>query len=236
MLKIDNSLLVEVGLGGLPDTEKNSFLKHIYETLEMRVGVRLADQMTNEQLDEFERYFEAKDDAGAFKWLETNFPNYKEIVQQEFDKLKAEVAQSAPQILATSQQAARTPAAAAGAAQPAAGQAAIPPMPAPAPGQPPVTSAPPLQATGPQPSPTPVPQPAVPPMPSPATPNPGPGSVTPTPSPEPPIQPYAADPPTLPPTPPTPPPGPNPPNPDPVPPMMPPYPQEQPPAGPGPSQ
>lgn len=104
MLKIDNSLLVEVGLGSLPAGEKNSFLKHVYETLEMRVGIRLADQMSNQQLDEFERYFEAKDDAGAFKWLETNFPNYKDIVQQEFDKLKAEVAQSAPQILAASQQ------------------------------------------------------------------------------------------------------------------------------------
>lgn len=103
MLKIDNSLLQEVGLGGLPDSEKNSFLKHIYETLEMRVGVRLADQMTNQQLDEFEQYFEAKDDAGAFQWLETNFPNYKDIVQQEFDKLKAEITQTAPQILAASQ-------------------------------------------------------------------------------------------------------------------------------------
>ena len=92
MLKIDNSLLEEVGLAALPASEKNSFLKHIYETLEMRVGIRLADQMTNQQLDEFEKYFEAKDDAGAFKWLETNFPNYKEIVQQEFDKLKSEVA------------------------------------------------------------------------------------------------------------------------------------------------
>lgn len=109
MLKIDNNLLQELGLAGLPDTEKNSFLKHIYETLEMRVGVRLADQMTNEQLDEFERYFEAKDDAGAFKWLETNFPNYKEIVQQEFDKLKGEVAQNAPQILAASQANAQQP-------------------------------------------------------------------------------------------------------------------------------
>ena len=106
MLKIDNSLLQEVGLGALPDAEKNSFLKHIYETLEMRVGVRLADQMTNQQLDEFERYFEAKDDAGAFQWLETNFPNYKEIVQQEFDKLKSEVTLTAPQILAASQSAA----------------------------------------------------------------------------------------------------------------------------------
>lgn len=99
MLKIDNNLLQDIGLATLPDSEKNSLLKHIYETLEMRVGMRLADQMTNEQLDEFERYFEAKDDAGAFAWLESNFPNYKDIVQEEFDKLKGEVAQAAPQIL-----------------------------------------------------------------------------------------------------------------------------------------
>lgn len=103
MLKIDNTLLQEIGLGTLPEGEKNSLLKHIYETLEMRVGIRLADQMSNQQLDEFEQYFEAKDDAGAFKWLESNFPNYKDIVQEEFDKLKAEVAQSAPQILASAQ-------------------------------------------------------------------------------------------------------------------------------------
>ena len=104
-IKIDNDLLQQLGLASLPDAEKNSLLRHIYETLEMRVGMRLADQMSNEQLDEFEKYFDAKDDAGAFKWLETNFPNYKEIVQQEFDKLKVEVGQSAPQILAASQQA-----------------------------------------------------------------------------------------------------------------------------------
>lgn len=103
MLKIDNNLLQELGLGQLPDAEKNSLLKHVYETLEMRVGMRLADQMSNEQLDEFERYFEAKDDAGAFKWLESNFPNYKEIVQEEFDKLKIEVGQSALQILGAAQ-------------------------------------------------------------------------------------------------------------------------------------
>src|ERR1700712_2199054 len=103
MLKIDNTLLQDIGLGTLPEGEKNSLLKHIYETLEMRVGIRLADQMSNQQLDEFEQYFEAKDDAGAFKWLEANFPNYKDIVQEEFDKLKIEVGQAAPQILASSQ-------------------------------------------------------------------------------------------------------------------------------------
>lgn len=103
-LKIDDALLAELGLASLPAHEKESLRQHIYETLEMRVGMRLADQMTNEQLDEFETYFNAKDDAGAFRWLETNFPNYKDIVAEEFNKLKAEVGQSAPQILAASQQ------------------------------------------------------------------------------------------------------------------------------------
>ena len=41
-IKIDNDLLVELGLGSLPDAEKNGLLKHIYETLEMNVGMRLA--------------------------------------------------------------------------------------------------------------------------------------------------------------------------------------------------
>lgn len=145
MLKIDNNLLVEVGLGGLPDSEKNSFLKHIYDTLEMRVGIRLADQMTNEQLDEFERYFEAKDDAGAFKWLETNFPNYKEIVQEEFDKLKAEVKQTAPQILAAS--GAGAPSTQEAPSTPVAQPGVVPPAPSPQPSVPPVE--PPLPASQP---------------------------------------------------------------------------------------
>jgi hypothetical protein len=102
MIQINDNLLLEIGLGQLPQTEKRGLLNHIYETLELRVGMRLADQMSNQQLDEFERYFEAKDDKGAFTWLESNFPNYKDIVQEEFDKLKAEVAQSAPQILSAS--------------------------------------------------------------------------------------------------------------------------------------
>jgi uncharacterized protein DUF5663 len=177
MLKIDNTLLEEVGLSGLPASEKNSFLKHIYETLEMRVGIRLADQMTNQQLDEFEKYFEAKDDAGAFKWLETNFPNYKEIVQQEFDKLKGEVSQSAPQILSASQDKA---AQAQASGQPPASSPVPPPAPAPQPGPPPAPgSVPPqppapIQQAPPPPAPAPPqpPSPQQPPVPSPAPPPP----------------------------------------------------------------
>jgi len=149
-LKIDDALLADLGLGALPKGEKDALRQHIYETLEMRVGMRLADQMTNEQLDEFETYFNAKDDAGAFRWLETNFPNYKDIVADEFNKLKTEVGSSAQQILSASQQQASMPAADPYQPQPAADsyQPAQPPMPDPY--QPPQTSQQPPQP--PQPS------------------------------------------------------------------------------------
>lgn len=104
MFKLDDNFLQELGLGTLPVAEKNKMLGHIYETLEMRVGMKLAEQMTNEQLDEFESFIDKNDEAGALKWLETNFPNYKQVVADELEKLKTEVKQAAPQILAAAQQ------------------------------------------------------------------------------------------------------------------------------------
>jgi hypothetical protein len=104
MFKLDDNLLQELGLGALSPEDKKVMLGHIYETLEMRVGMTLAQQMTNEQLDEFEGFIDSNDEAGALKWLETNFPDYKQVVAAELDKLKAEIKATAPQIVAASQQ------------------------------------------------------------------------------------------------------------------------------------
>lgn len=101
MIKLDDNLLAELGLHALPPEEKKNLLRHIYETLEMRVGTTLAQQMTDAQLDEFEGFINNNDEAGALHWLETNFPNYKDVVAHEFDLLKNEVRQTAPQILAS---------------------------------------------------------------------------------------------------------------------------------------
>lgn len=99
MFRLDDNLLTELGLGELPVAEKNKMLAHIYETLELRVGMRLAEQMSDTQLDEFEAFIDKNDEAGALKWLETNFPNYKEVVAQELDKLKTEIKAQAPAII-----------------------------------------------------------------------------------------------------------------------------------------
>lgn len=121
MIKLDDDLLQELGLAGLPPEEKKKLLAHIYETLEMRVGMKLAEQMSDAQLTEFEQFIDRNDEGGALKWLETNFPNYKDVVAAEFERLKSEIGQVAPQILATS-----------GGQQQAAPQQPQPPAPAPA--------------------------------------------------------------------------------------------------------
>jgi len=112
MFKLDDDLLQELGLGTLPPADKNRMLNFIYEKLEERVGMNLASQMTDQQLDEFERLMPVEGDTpeiiqqkerAALQWLEANFPNYKQVVADELEKLKAEVKQVAPQILASAQ-------------------------------------------------------------------------------------------------------------------------------------
>jgi len=99
MFQLDDNLLKELGLGDLPADEKNKMLAHIYETLELRVGMKLAEKMTDAQLDEFEGYIDRNDEDGALKWLESNFPNYKDTVADELNKLKEEIKAQAPAIM-----------------------------------------------------------------------------------------------------------------------------------------
>lgn len=104
MFKLDNNFLKDLGLDELPAEEKNKMLAHIYETLEMRVGMKLAEQMSDEQLDEFESYVNEDDQDGALKWLETNFPNYKQVVADELETLKKEISSNAKQIVTASKE------------------------------------------------------------------------------------------------------------------------------------
>lgn len=118
MFKLDDNLLRELGLGDLPPQEKNRMLAQIYETLEMRVGMRLAEGMSEDQLNEFEKLMPLATDTDeqkrqkeqdALKWLETNFPDYKQVVANELDKLKNEIKTAAPQILEAVKQQSQAP-------------------------------------------------------------------------------------------------------------------------------
>lgn len=90
--------LKEHGLEDLRPAEAGIVMQAVYETLEMRVGIYLADRFDNKQLDEFEVLIEAKDEKGASAWLLTNSPDYKEVVAREAASLFAEIRSTAGEI------------------------------------------------------------------------------------------------------------------------------------------
>jgi hypothetical protein len=90
MFQLDDQFLQSVGLGQLPDDQKQAFLQHTYETLEERVGMRLASGLSEAQLEEFEG-FAAQDEQKTYAWLSANVPDY-----QNHDEYK-QLADSAPE-------------------------------------------------------------------------------------------------------------------------------------------
>lgn len=129
MFQLDDQFLQSVGLGDLPEDQKEAFLQHTYETLEERVGTRLADSLSDDQLQEFEAFASQDEEKtygwlsahapdyttheeykqlaesapegtaplviaaeyASIKWLETNSPNYRDVVAEELNKLRDEI-------------------------------------------------------------------------------------------------------------------------------------------------
>lgn len=75
MFQLDDKFLEEIGLNSLPEEQKKPFLQHIYDELELRVGTKLSDGMSDEQLEEFESIIDRKDDI-IVEWLGKYVPDY----------------------------------------------------------------------------------------------------------------------------------------------------------------
>jgi len=76
MFQLDDKFLADIGLAELPEDQKKPFLQHIYNELEVRVGTRLSDGMSDAQLEEFEGIIDHKDEIISV-WLSTHAPDYQ---------------------------------------------------------------------------------------------------------------------------------------------------------------
>jgi len=76
MFQLDDKFLADIGLNDLPDDQKQAFLQHIYEELEMRVGTKLSDGLSDDQLEQFEKVID-HDQATIDAWLVQYSPNYQ---------------------------------------------------------------------------------------------------------------------------------------------------------------
>jgi hypothetical protein len=84
MFRLDDQFLQDIGLGNLPDEQKKPFLQHIYSELELRVGTRLSDGLSDGQLEEFEQIIDRKEEK-ITEWLAEHAPQYHE--EETFKRL-----------------------------------------------------------------------------------------------------------------------------------------------------
>ncbi len=85
MFQLDDNFLQDLGLGAMPDNQKQAFLQHIYSELELRVGTKLSEGLTEQQMAEFESFVD-RDQEKVHAWFMEHLPNYAE--QPDYQKLK----------------------------------------------------------------------------------------------------------------------------------------------------
>ena len=94
MFQLDDQFLQDVGLGALPAEQKQMFLDHFREQLELRVGTRLSEGLSDAQLEEFESFIDRNDEK-VNAWLAANVPQYDQ--DQIYQQLKAGAPAEIPQ-------------------------------------------------------------------------------------------------------------------------------------------
>lgn len=85
MFQLDDKFLADIGLGTLPDDQKQAFLQHIYEELELRVGTKLSEGLNDQQLEEFEKIIDRNHDV-IDAWLAAHVQDY--ATDQVFQRMQ----------------------------------------------------------------------------------------------------------------------------------------------------
>lgn len=85
MFQLNDDFLESIGLNNLPEDQKKPFLQHIYNELEIRVGTKLSEGMSDKQLEEFGDIIDRKD-VVVSAWLQNNISDYYR--DEAFSKLQ----------------------------------------------------------------------------------------------------------------------------------------------------
>lgn len=95
-MRIDDQFMNEVGLADMPAAERSAFMVHAEDELEVRVGRTISQDLSEEQLSEFDAIIDTNE---AQAWLEHNAPTFRSIVKNVFDTFKQELQDERMRIL-----------------------------------------------------------------------------------------------------------------------------------------
>ena len=97
-MKIDDEFLVSIGLSNLTDEEKNSVLAQIADIFQFRLGEKIVETLSDQQLDEYET-INSQNQQLAHEWVKDNVPNYNELGDKVLTDLQQELKQEHHEIL-----------------------------------------------------------------------------------------------------------------------------------------
>jgi hypothetical protein len=90
---ITRELLDEFGIN-LEGQDEASFLQHLNDTLEERIGAEITESLNDDQMKTLIELQEKGTDEEVGTWLQQNVPELQQITQDEIDILLGEVAEN----------------------------------------------------------------------------------------------------------------------------------------------
>lgn len=87
MFELSEEFLNEVGIATMPEPARSSLVANIQKLMQNRLNLKLADQLSDEKVDELEHVSTSTDDAR--KWLGENYPKFESSAEYEQFKNKS---------------------------------------------------------------------------------------------------------------------------------------------------
>lgn len=96
MFRLDDEFLNEIGKGDMLEAEKMALLEHLQGELEERVGARISENLSEEQIEEFEKIIDGDQEAISRQLNEIGDYKNDEIYQK---MLATGAADDSPELL-----------------------------------------------------------------------------------------------------------------------------------------
>lgn len=89
---MEANIIEALGLEALPDEQKIKMVEMMSTVVQKRLMLRIMDQLSETDKDEFEKILGGKDaDLAAAEFIKNKVPNFDEMVQEEVIKIKQEM-------------------------------------------------------------------------------------------------------------------------------------------------
>lgn len=89
---LEANIIEMLGLESLPDERKIQTVEMMTNLVQKRLMLRILNQLSEEEKDEFEKVLGGKDvDLAAVEFIKTKIPNFDAIIKEEIIKVKQEL-------------------------------------------------------------------------------------------------------------------------------------------------